>query len=120
MSVKMIGIEDDGIAALACEEQLDGLAMTADGDAPLRKVLGEGCYAKRVALDLGQTAYIDSAAIGWLLSSHKAFKDAGGRLVLYALQPGVQRVIDMMRIGTVLEIAKDREHALTQLRENKS
>lgn len=118
MSVRMIGIEDDGIAALACDEQLDGLAMTAEGDAPLRKVLGEGCYKKRVALDLGQTAYIDSAAIGWLLSSHKAFKDAGGRLVLHSIQPGVQRVIDMMRINKVLELADDQDQALSKLREN--
>ncbi|MEM9414880.1 MAG: STAS domain-containing protein [Planctomycetota bacterium] len=118
MSVKMIGIEDDGIAVLACEAQLDGLAMTADGNAPLKQVLGEGCYTKRVALDLGQTGYIDSAAIGWLLSSHKAFKDAGGRIVIYAVQPGVQRVIDMMRIGTVLELAPDQEQALNQLRGN--
>ena len=116
MSVKMIGIEDDGIAVLACNEQLDGLAMTADGNAPLKQVLGEGCYSKRVALCLSETGYIDSAAIGWLLSSHKAFKDAGGRLVIHSIQPGVQRVIDMMRIGSVLELARDQEQALHQLR----
>ncbi|XAM01100.1 STAS domain-containing protein [Phycisphaeraceae bacterium D3-23] len=116
MSVKMIGIEDDGIAVLACSDQLDGLAMTADGNAPLKQVLGETCYTKRVALDLGETGYIDSAAIGWLLSSHKSFKDAGGRIVIHSLQPGVQRVIDMMRIGSVLEIAPNQEQALNQLR----
>ncbi|MFI4862065.1 MAG: STAS domain-containing protein [Phycisphaerales bacterium JB063] len=112
----MIGIEDDGIAVLACADQLDGLAMTADGNAPLKQVLGQGCYSKRVALDLGQTGYIDSAAIGWLLSSHKAFKDAGGRLVIHSLQPGVKRVIDMMRLGSVLELAPNQAHALQQLR----
>lgn len=120
MSVKMVSIEDDGVAVLACEDQLDGLALSADDNGSLKQVLGEKWTSKRVALDLSATAYIDSAAIGWLLSCHKHFKDGGGRLVIHGMQPSVKRIIEMMRIHQVLNLTEDRDQALAQLRENAS
>lgn len=119
MSVKMVSIEDDGIAVLASDRELDGLALSVTDNNTFQKVLGESWAAKRVALDLSATEYIDSATIGWLLSTHKNFSEGGGRLVLHGLQPSVLRVIEMMRINQVLELAADREKALAKLREKK-
>ena len=119
MSLKMVSIEDDGIAVLACDQELDGLALSSNESQALPKVLGDKWAGKRVALDLSATAYIDSAAIGWLLSIHKKFREGKGRLVIHGLQPSVQRVIEMMRIHQVLDLADNREQALARLREKK-
>jgi len=119
MSVKMVSIEDDGVAVLASDQELDGLALSASDSNTFQKVLGEKWASKRVALDLGATAYIDSATIGWLLSTHKHFREGGGRLIIHGLQPSVLRVIEMMRINQVLELASDRDQALARLREKK-
>jgi len=116
MSVKMIGIEDDGVVAIASGEELDGMALTADDNAALKTVLGDAWASKRVALDLSDTDYIDSATIGWLLSSHRAFSEAGGKLVIHSLKPGVKRVIELMRIHSVLDLTDDRASAMDMLR----
>ncbi len=115
MSIKVVAIEDDGSAMLACAGEMNALEMTGDGGG-LRGTLGEDWAAKKVALDLGEASYMDSAAIGWLLSLHKAFGEAGGRLILFGLHPNVQRVIEIMRIDQVLDLAEDAMHAKKRLR----
>ena len=115
MSVKVVAIEDDGVATLACAGEMNALEMTANGGG-LKDVLGEGWASRRVAMDLGGATYMDSAAIGWLLSLHKSFEQEGGRLILFALHPNVRRVLDIMRINQVLDLAEDRQHALKRLR----
>ncbi|MEM1353996.1 MAG: STAS domain-containing protein [Planctomycetota bacterium] len=117
MSIKMVSIEDDGVAVLACDQELDGLALSSQDNSAMQKVLGEKWSTKRVALDLSATQYIDSATIGWLLSTHKHFNEGGGRVVLHGMQPSVKRVIEMMRIHQVLELVADREQAMARLRE---
>lgn len=117
MSVKVVSIEDDGVASLACAGEMNALEMTGNAEGGgLRAVLGDGWAKRQVALDLGESSYMDSAAIGWLLSLHKAFDDAGGRLVIYGLHPNVKRVVEIMRIDKVLNLASDHDHALQRLR----
>lgn len=116
MSIKVLSIEDDGVAAIACEGDLDGLAMNNGDTADLEEHLGEGWANKRVVLDLSESEYMDSAAVGWLLSLHKAFEKAGGRLVVCGIQPPVKRVLELMRIEQVVPMAEDREAALEQVR----
>ena len=115
MSIKVVSIEDDGVAALACVGEMNGLAMSSDGGG-LQDALGEGWAGRPVALDLSEASYMDSAAIGWLLSLHKQLSGAGGRLVLHGLHPNVKRVIEIMRIDQVLDLAESRGHALECLR----
>ncbi|MFN3167976.1 MAG: STAS domain-containing protein [Phycisphaeraceae bacterium] len=115
MSVKVVAIDDDGVATLACAGEMNALEMTTQGKG-LKGVLGDDWASRNVALDLSEASYMDSAAIGWLLSLHKAFSDAGGRLILFGTHPNVRRVIEMMRIDKVLDLAEDREHALKRLR----
>lgn len=117
MSVKVVAIEDDGVATLACAGEMNALEMSTNGKG-LKDVLGDDWASRRVALDLSEASYMDSAAIGWLLSLHKGFGDAGGRLILFGTHPNVRRVIEMMRIDKVLDLADDREHALKRLRGN--
>ena len=115
MSVRVVSIEDDGVAALACAGEINALAMRKEAGG-LTGVLGDNWPTRRVALDLSEASYMDSAAIGWLLSIHKKFGDAGGRLVVYGLHPNVQRVVEIMRINQVLELADNRDDALRRAR----
>jgi len=111
MSVKLVSIEDDGVAQLACGDDLSGLEML-DNNMGLSELLGKDWANRRVVLDLGAPQFIDSAAIGWLLSLHKAFDREGGRLVIYNPNPSVRRVINLLRIDEVLNLASDQERAL--------
>jgi anti-sigma B factor antagonist len=116
MKLKLVSIEKDGVVRVAA----DGNITTADfhgGNAhnPLETVLGATWFTNRVLLDLGQTDYIDSSAIGWLIGSHKAFKQGGGGLVVHSVQPSVKQILDLLKIERVVRICADEAQARSAL-----
>jgi len=82
----------------------------------LAPILGEGCYANRVLLDLSNCGYIDSAGIGWLMVCFKRFKTAGGRFVIHSATPMVQEVLNFLRIPTIIPTRPDEASALAAAR----
>src|SRR5688500_1945533 len=51
------------------------------------ELLGENVYSRPVWLDMSGADYLDSSGVGWLITCHKRFRQAGGRLVLHSLSP---------------------------------
>ena len=115
--IKVLSIEDDGVAALACEGEINGLLMESGEPDRFEELLGEDWSGRQVVLDMSQASYLDSAAVGWLLSLHRSFTTGGGKLVLCCIQPTVRRVIDLMRIGEVVPILDDQQQAFAKIRE---
>src|SRR5687767_11314486 len=60
---------------------------------PLSDLLGPEAYKRRVCMDLGNTGFLDSSGINWLILNHKRFREHGGKLVLHSLPPLVMNVI---------------------------
>lgn len=79
---------------------------------PFRQVLGPEPYGKIVLLDMRDSNYLDSMCIGWLLSSHKKFRENGGKLILHSLQPLATNVISLLHLNGVFVIAADGEKAM--------
>jgi anti-anti-sigma regulatory factor len=50
---------------------------------------------------------IDSSGIGWLLSSQKKFRTAGGLLVLHTLSPFARDVMRILNMQLVFKLADD-------------
>jgi anti-anti-sigma factor len=108
MGLRIICIDDGGAVRLASDGPITSdMFFTAGVDNPLEALLGAAWSRHRVLLDLRQTEYIDSSAVGWLLNSHKAFVGAGGRLVLHSVQPKVRRILTTLRIDAVVPLAED-------------
>jgi anti-anti-sigma factor len=111
MKLTLLSIEKDGIIRAAT----DGNITTADFEAgaknPLETLLGETWFNTRVLLNMEKTDYIDSSAIGWLINSHKHFKDGGGALAVHSVQPSVKQILDLLKIGRVVPLAKDEPEA---------
>ena len=63
-------------------------------------------YGRKVLLNLEQVRFIDSAGIGWLLSIHKRFERAGGKLVLYNVPESIQLTLKVLQLDTGLNIAE--------------
>ena len=70
-------------------------------------LLGADWASKRVVVSMDDVPYLDSAAIGWLITVHKQFKNAGGRLALYALQPAVKNVLTLLKVERVVPMFAD-------------
>eukprot|EP00752_Nemacystus_decipiens_P014121 g12557.t1 len=99
MSLIVVSTDDDGVALLDCSDDMNALAMCEEFT-ELKSLLGSDWAGKKVAIGFADVSYIDSAAIGWLLSLHKAMNEAGGKLVLHSMSPSVRRVLTMMRIDS--------------------
>ena len=63
-------------------------------------------------LDLRQVNFMDSKAIGAMVSIRKAVTGRGGKLGLFGLHPNVEKIIRVVTLGTLFEIHPDLETAL--------
>lgn len=84
---------------------------------PMGELLGPGGYGRSALLSLSQAEYIDSAAIGWLLSCNKRFREQGGRLVLHSASPTVADTLQIMRMDRVFLLAENEGAAAALLQE---
>ena len=67
---------------------------------------------KRFVLNLKQVPYMDSSAVAVLVEVLQKVRKAGGKVYLTDLQPRVQGLIEIARLGTIFTIAKDEAEAL--------
>jgi len=78
---------------------------------PLSDLLGPEAYHRRVCMDLGNTGFLDSSGINWLILCHKRFREHGGRMVLHSTPPLVMNVIKILKLQRVLDIADNPQAA---------
>lgn len=117
MSLKVVSIDDDGLASLSCGDDMNALAMCEEFT-ELKDLIGEDWASRKVAMDFSETSYIDSAAIGWLLSLHKTISESGGKLVLHSMSKSIRRVLAMMRLESVLQLAENHDQAVAYLKDS--
>ena len=78
---------------------------------PIETAVGHNVHSKRLLIDMHKVTYIDSAAIGWLITCNKNFKEKGGKMVLHSLTPNVSKVFKLLRMNTVLAMADSEPEA---------
>ncbi|MCY1138295.1 STAS domain-containing protein [Actinoplanes sp. Pm04-4] len=59
---------------------------------------------RRVVVDLAGVGFMDSSALGALVVTYKALREAGGRLALAAAGPGVRYVLSITSVDQVIEL----------------
>ena len=67
--------------------------------------------ARKLVVDLGAVAFIDSPAIGCLMDLHRLLQDLGGRLKLSGLQPRVETMLSMTGVFKSVEAHDTAEDA---------
>ena len=65
-----------------------------------------------LVLDLGEVKFMDSKAIGAMVSIRKAVAKNQGKMGLCSLHPHVAKIIKVVTLGTIFDIFPDREAAL--------
>jgi anti-anti-sigma factor len=111
MKLTLVSIEKQGLIRVAAEENVTAADFSADGPDPLAKLLGATWSSNKVLMDFSRVAYIDSSAVGWLITCHRAFKDAGGMFIVHSIQPSVKQILDVLKIGKVVALAENEEAA---------
>jgi len=113
MKLSLVSIEKEGFVRVAVEGNLVASEIDAVGNNPMAGLLGATWFNNRVVLDMKKCDYLDSSAIGWFMSCQKSFKQNGGQLVLHSVQPAVQQIFDLLKIGKVITITPDGASART-------
>lgn len=88
------------------------MAVLAEQQDALSKLLGDSGYAQPVLLDMSGVELVDSAGMSWLVAEHKRFCDGGGRLAIYAVPFTVMETLKVMRLDEVLNVAGSESEAL--------
>jgi len=60
-----------------------------------------------VLLSLEATPFVDSSGLAWLVATHRRLREAGGKLVLHSIPPGVVDLLKIMSLDQVLNLADD-------------
>jgi anti-anti-sigma factor len=105
VNLSLVAIEKEGLVKLAAAGSITAANFAPDGKNPLERILGQNWASFRVMLDMKQTSYIDSSAIGWLIGSHKSFKQAGGAMILHDVPTSIRQMLDLLHVGKVVPIA---------------
>ena len=100
----------DGVTIL---DVAGGLGI-GEGGSDLGDAVGQALDggATKIALNLGGVDFLNSSGINVLASSHTAVSARGGKLKLVSLQPKVQDVLAITRLGTVFEIHGTEDEAV--------
>jgi len=69
----------------------------------------------RVALDLSTIDFISSTGIAFLIGTKRRVESDQGQVVLFGVHPDVQKILDSMKLTTLLDIAASETEALGQL-----
>ena len=107
MKLNLVSIEKTGLVKLATQGNITSADIDASGPNPMEQSIGRNWAQSRVLLDMSDTQYIDSSAIGWLIGTSKQLKDAGGTMVVHGVQPAVRQVLDLLKVGRVVPIVED-------------
>ena len=100
-----LGKDQDGIVLVSSAGDATSFDFPSDHHWHFDTLLGTGWNSHLVLLDMDQTAYLESSAIGWLISCQKQFRQGGGRLVIHSVQPHIRNMLDMLKIDRVVPIA---------------
>lgn len=68
----------------------------------------------RLVANLSQVPYMDSSGVAVFVELLRRLRKGGGSISLVSLQPRVQSILEIARLGTVFQIAKDEQEALVR------
>ncbi len=115
----LIKSQENGLTLVEATGEISQKRLAAQTE-PLNELLGEDCYRGKVLLDLHAVEAIDSSGIGWLLSSQKKFRTAGGLLVLHSLSPFARDLMRILNMQLVFKMAEDEAAARRLVQETGS
>jgi anti-sigma B factor antagonist len=101
--------ESPGVAVIALSGELD-LYTCPEFKTQLLQVIEGG--AKLVVVDLTETTFIDSTALGVLIRGVDRLKTQDGRLVVACSDPNIVKIFEVTGLDRIFSVCRSREEAL--------
>lgn len=100
----------DGVVVARIGGRFDGKAVSSMKDA-LKQLPTDA-----VALDMSAVNFIDSAALGLVVSLFRRVREAEGKFCLFGLQPPVMAIFELTRLHRTFDLYDDQAKALAALK----
>ena len=83
----------------------------------LRSVVAEFIQKenKKLIIDLGKVTYMNSTAIGALVSAHTSYTNRKGKVVLCNVNKSITNIFVVTKLSMIFQVAEDRKEALVAL-----
>ena len=70
---------------------------------------------RQILINLAHAPYLDSSELGRLIRAHLSVRQAGGRVRVCNMSEKVERLMELTRLNTVLELYDTEEDALASI-----
>ena len=107
MKLSLLSGARDEVVRISAEGRMTSNDFDTAQRDPLEVLVGHGVFTRKLLVDLRLITFIDSAAVGWLITKNKAFKEKGGMLVLHSAPPNVQKIFSLLKMDTIFKLAAD-------------
>jgi anti-anti-sigma factor len=111
MKLSVVSI-DRHLVRIEAEGEITMRDFRAEGPDPFEALLGSSWPTHKVVLDFRKVNFVDSSAIGWLMTCRREFDRSGGLFLIHSIQPRVRQVLDLLRVGKALPLLRDEREAL--------
>ena len=104
---------DATIAAIGVHGEIDAFTAPKLKQEIIRQMEGG---IVRLAIDLSEVNYIDSAGLGALIGGLTRIRDRGGRLALICPVPRITRIFEITGLNRIFDLVSDEASAVERLR----
>jgi anti-sigma B factor antagonist len=110
MAVKTSTLQSGQIGIVEVKGSLVGGEETDELRAAVADFMEQG--AKRLIIDLGKVTYLNSTAIGVLVSAHTTFSKNKGHVKLCNINKSINNIFVITKLTLVFDVADTREDAV--------
>ena len=71
----------------------------------------------KIVVDMSSVPFINSAALGIFLNIYKEIEKRNGRFALASISPDVDNLLEITKLGSVLEVYRNVDDALDSIRD---
>ena len=114
MKIKSTTAKDGKIVILEPKGSLVGGEETDDLRSAVNELIEKG--NKLLIIDLGKVTYLNSTAIGALVSAHTSYVNRKGKLILCNVNKNISNVFVVTKLSMIFQLEKDQGEAVLSLK----
>ena len=110
MALKTTTLGDGSVALLEPKGSLIGGDETDQLRASVADLVEQG--NKKLVIDLGKVTYLNSTAIGVLVTAHTSYKNNGGVVKLCGINKNINNIFVVSKLTMVFDVCESRDEAV--------
>jgi len=107
-------VDPPGVTVLTPKGRMVGGSETDDLKKAIDDVVEKG--DNKLVVDLGETLYLNSSALGILIAAHKKFAEKGGKMKLCRVNKSIENILVITKLSLVFEVFDEETDAIASFK----